>query len=116
MFALVRTRWGRLFAALMLGAFLATGPGLSVAELLTHIQRGGEPHERLPHFETAGTVAHADHCQLGLAHSEGRLPAPPPIRFAQVADRSLSPCATHASPPAALLLVARLPRAPPVPA
>jgi hypothetical protein len=113
MLTLARTRWGRLFAALMLGAFLASGPGLSVTELLTHLHRGEDPHERLPHFEAAGTIAHADHCQLGLTHSEGRLPAAPPIRFRQVTARFLSACATHVSPPAAPVPVARLPRAPP---
>ncbi|HEX9167098.1 MAG TPA: hypothetical protein VF862_14390 [Gemmatimonadales bacterium] len=71
----------RLLAALLLGAFLVTGSGTAGLELAWHLAQANDQHASTPHFEAAGGTAHADHCQLGLSHAVGRLPADAPARF-----------------------------------
>jgi hypothetical protein len=67
---------------LLLAAFLFTGPGLSGVEIVAHLAGAGNAeHEHQPHFEEAGTFAHADHCGLGLVVHDGRLAACGAIRL-----------------------------------
>lgn len=59
--------------------FLATGPGLAGVELGAHLSGLVDPaHARQIHVEAAGSLAHADHCQLGLGCGDGRPPTPVP--------------------------------------
>jgi hypothetical protein len=103
----------RLLAAILLGVFLATAPGGSVLELAWHLAATDDPHAKAPHLEAAGSTAHADHCQVGLAHADGRLPAAAPVRLL---DTILSDLPGPGRGPARLFTraaPAALPRAPP---
>jgi hypothetical protein len=102
----------RLLSAFLLGAFLAIAPGISVLELGWHLVRADDTHAKAPHFEAAGG-AHADHCQLGLAHADGRLPATAPARVPPAAETRQGPAALVRSLPGAGLPPVALPRAPP---
>lgn len=103
----------RLLAALLLGAFLATGSGAAVLELAWHLAPANDQHASTPHFEAAGGTAHADHCQLGLSQAAGRLPADAPARFIEAPRCGLSAGACAPSPLVAFPAATGFPRAPP---
>jgi hypothetical protein len=105
----------RLVSLLALAGFLATGPGLAGVELGAHLLGVVDPsHARQVHIEAAGSLAHADHCQLGLTCGEGRLA----LVGLSVTPRRLSaaplPASGGASVPASAPTAPSLPRAPPL--
>jgi hypothetical protein len=103
---------------LTLAAFLLTGPGLSGLEIAAHLTGNGSggdgtEHARAPHFEVAGTWSHAEHCGLGLAAHDGRLPARPSVRRV-----AMAPVRSELHPPSVLSFsnsspFLAFPRAPP---
>ena len=110
----IRSPLRRALLAVLLVAFSATGQGLSVLEITTHLAAAGqEEHARAPHYEAPDSGVHSDHCHLGLHHTDTRLLTGPSSRVsAPVATtipapvysvRATSFCPTRA----------RLPRAPP---
>lgn len=104
----------RLLAAVLLGAFLATGSGTGLLELAWHLTHASDQHASAPHFEAAGGTAHADHCQLGLSQAAGRLPPDAPARFLEAPLCDLGPSAGPSSPSITRPSAAGFPRAPPV--
>lgn len=90
---MVVSRCRRLAGFLAIVGFVATGPGLSGVELVAHLSGAADPaHARQVHVEAAGSTAHADHCQLGLACGDGRLAAvgQGPLRYHLIAWRQAS--------------------------
>lgn len=103
----------RAVSALLLAALAGTSSGLGGLELLWHLGVGDDGHAKSAHVEAAGATGHADHCQLGLAHSDPRLAAGPAAR---VRLALASPSAARSAgrvPPRAVHQAPDLPRAPP---
>lgn len=103
----------RLLAAVLLGAFLATGSGTALLELAWHLTHANDQHASTPHFEAAGGTAHADHCQLGLSQAAGRLPPDAPARLLEALLCDLGPSACPSSPAITRPSATGFPRAPP---
>jgi len=65
----------RLWSLVILGAFLAAGPGVSGLEAGYHLLHPeGPSHGVGTHVEQAGLSTHADHCQVGLSSATRSAP------------------------------------------